>query len=58
MNKKIIITGRYCATGKSVFSRKLSGLLNIPCFNKDIIEETLSNVITDKEKEKYNGNRT
>ena len=41
MNKKIIIIGGYCASGKSVFSRKLSGLLNIPCFNKDIIKEVL-----------------
>jgi predicted kinase len=41
MNNKIIIVGGYCATGKSIFSRKLSQLLNIPCFNKDIIKEVL-----------------
>jgi dephospho-CoA kinase len=41
MNKKIILVGGYCASGKSVFSRKLSSLLSIPCFNKDIIEEVL-----------------
>jgi len=39
--KKIIIIGGYCASGKSVFSRKLSKLLNIPCFNKDVIKEVL-----------------
>ncbi|MDR1803149.1 MAG: ATP-binding protein [Treponema sp.] len=41
MNNKIIIVGGYCATGKSVFARKLSGLLNIPCFIKDVIKEVL-----------------
>jgi len=41
MRNKIIIVGGYCATGKSTFSRKLSCLLNIPCFNKDIIKEVL-----------------
>jgi predicted kinase len=38
---KAIIVGGYCASGKSVFSRKLSALLNIPCFNKDVIKEVL-----------------
>jgi predicted kinase len=41
MKSKIILVGGYCATGKSTFSRKLSELLNIPCFNKDIIKEVL-----------------
>jgi len=41
MGNKIIIVGGYCATGKSTFSRKLSHLLNIPCFNKDVIKEIL-----------------
>jgi len=41
MNNKIIIVGGYCATGKSTFSRKLSGMFNIPCFNKDVIKEVL-----------------
>jgi len=41
MSKKIIVIGGYCATGKSVFSRKLSKLINIPCFNKDVIKEIL-----------------
>ena len=41
MSKKIIVVGGYCASGKSVFSRKLSHLLNIPCFNKDVIKEIL-----------------
>jgi len=41
MNNKIIIVGGYCATGKSTFARKLSGLLNIPCFIKDVIKEVL-----------------
>ena len=42
MKNKIIIVGGYCATGKSTFSRKLSHLLNIPCFNKDVIKEVLA----------------
>lgn len=41
MKNKIIIVGGYCATGKSVFSNKLSNLFNIPCFNKDVIKEVL-----------------
>jgi len=41
MENKIILVGGYCATGKSVFSNKLSNLLNIPCFNKDVIKEVL-----------------
>jgi len=41
MKNKIIIVGGYCASGKSVFSNKLSDLLNIPCFNKDVIKEVL-----------------
>jgi len=41
MKNKIILVGGYCATGKSVFSNKLSSLLNIPCFNKDVIKEVL-----------------
>ena len=41
MKNKIIIIGGYCASGKSTFSRKLSQLLNIPCFNKDTIKEVL-----------------
>ena len=41
MKNKIILVGGYCATGKSTFSRKLSDLLGIPCFNKDTIKESL-----------------
>lgn len=41
MDNKIILVGGYCATGKSVFSQKLSEMLNIPVFNKDIIKEVL-----------------
>jgi predicted kinase len=41
MNNKIIIVGGYCATGKSTFARKLSQLLQIPCFIKDVIKEVL-----------------
>jgi predicted kinase len=41
MKNKIILVGGYCATGKSVFSNKLSNLLKIPCFNKDVIKEVL-----------------
>ena len=46
MKNKIIIVGGYCATGKSTFSRKLSRLLNIPCFNKDVIKEILGDGLT------------
>jgi len=42
MKNKIIIVGGYCATGKSTFSRKLSHLLAIPCFSKDVIKEILA----------------
>jgi len=45
MNNKIIIVGGYCATGKSTFSRKLSQMFNIPCFNKDVIKEILGDGI-------------
>jgi len=38
---KIILVGGYCATGKSTFACKLSRELNIPCFEKDVIKETL-----------------
>jgi len=41
MRNKIILVGGYCATGKSTFSLKLSEMINIPCFNKDIIKEVL-----------------
>lgn len=41
MKNKIILVGGYCAAGKSTFANKLSQILNIPCFNKDIIKETL-----------------
>ena len=46
MKNKIIIVGGYCATGKSTFSRKLSRLLNIPCFNKDVIKEILGDSLS------------
>ena len=35
------MVGGYCASGKSTFSRRLSQLINIPCFNKDVIKEVL-----------------
>jgi len=41
MKNKIILVGGYCAAGKSTFARKLSQELNIPCFEKDTIDETL-----------------
>lgn len=41
MRNKIILIGGYCATGKTSFSHMLSQELNIPCFNKDIIDETM-----------------
>ncbi len=41
MKNKIILVGGYCATGKSTFSNRLSKELNVPCFHKDTIKETL-----------------
>ena len=41
VKNKIILVGGYCATGKSTFSHELSKILNIPCFNKDIIKEVM-----------------
>lgn len=41
MQNKIILVGGYCAAGKSTFTRKLSRELNIPCFHKDTLKETL-----------------
>ena len=41
MKNKILIVDGYCATGKSIFSNKLSKYLNVPCFNKDVIKEVL-----------------
>ena len=41
MKNKIILVGGYCAAGKSTFARKLSQELNIPCFEKDKIDETM-----------------
>jgi predicted kinase len=45
VTNKIILVGGYCATGKSTFSRKLAARLNIPCFNKDTLKETLGDAI-------------
>jgi predicted kinase len=42
MRGKLIIVAGYCATGKSTFARKLSGILNIPCFIKDTVKETIA----------------
>ena len=39
-NKIILVTGMPAA-GKSTFSLKLAQRLNIPCFNKDMIKETM-----------------
>ena len=41
MKNKIILIGGYCAAGKTTFARNLSQDLNIPCFEKDTIDETL-----------------
>ena len=41
MKNKIILIGGYCAAGKSTFARNLSKELNIPCFHKDTLKETL-----------------
>jgi adenylate kinase family enzyme len=39
---KIILVSGYPAAGKSTFSRELSRRLAIPCFNKDLIKETIA----------------
>ena len=41
MKNKLILIGGYGAAGKSTFARNLSQKLNIPCFIKDTIKETL-----------------
>ena len=41
MKNKIILVGGYCASGKTTFAHKLSRELNIPCFNKDAIDEMI-----------------
>ena len=38
---RIILIGGYCAAGKSMFARRLSRELNIPCFEMDTIDETI-----------------
>ena len=42
MKNKIILVAGYPAAGKSTFSQNLSQYLGIPCFNKDIIKEVMS----------------
>jgi len=42
MKNKIILVAGYPAAGKSTFSRELSKRLNIPCFNKDVVKEVMS----------------
>jgi len=52
-NKIILITG--CpAAGKSTFSHKLAKYLNIPCFNKDTIKETMGDGYGSESGEVYN----
>ncbi|MCL2517665.1 MAG: hypothetical protein FWF15_03785 [Oscillospiraceae bacterium] len=41
MKNKIILVGGYCAAGKSTFARMLSRELNVPCFERDTIDETI-----------------
>ena len=41
MKNKLIIIGGYCGAGKSTFARKLSRFLEVPCFIKDSIKETM-----------------
>jgi len=53
---KIILVGGYCATGKSTFSRKLAQVLNVPCFNKDIIKEVIGEGFGFENKDVYQKN--
>ena len=41
MKGKIIIFSGYVATGKTTFSQKISDVLNISCFNKDLLKTVL-----------------
>ena len=42
MNRKLILVGGYCATGKSTFARKLSARLGWPCLDKDTLKEVVA----------------
>lgn len=47
MNRKIILIAGSCATGKSTFSYLLSKALNVPCFNKDKLKETIGDSLVE-----------
>jgi len=51
---KIILVAGYPAAGKSTFSRALSTRLNIPCFNKDVVKEVMSDGFGQENKELLN----
>ena len=42
MNKKVIIIGGYCATGKTTFAARLSQEFGIPYFAKDLVKIALN----------------
>jgi len=41
MQNKLILVAGHSATGKSTFARRLSEMLEIPCFSKDTIKEAM-----------------
>ena len=45
MKNKLILVGGYSAAGKTTFARRLSQELNIPCFERDTIDETLCDAL-------------
>ncbi|MCL2415336.1 MAG: AAA family ATPase [Defluviitaleaceae bacterium] len=42
MENKIILIGGYPGAGKSTFSRELARRIGVPCFNKDMVKETIA----------------
>lgn len=46
MKKRLILVGGFPAAGKTTFSRALSEKLNIPCYNKDTLNEVIGERMT------------
>ena len=54
MNRKLILIGGYCATGKSTFSRRLSERVGFLCLNKDTLKEVVADTLGDMIERSYN----
>ena len=51
MNKKIILMGGYCATGKTTFAKLLSQKFSVPYFSKDFTKIALNRSISVKNRD-------